>query len=391
MTPADGGHAMASVAFLGADMTDNPFADVALYMRGFQISRMINVVPSCCAHDRAHSLRRAAPEASAPVAAFSEFTKALREPGSFRRCIRVRNRAGSHRKASPPSQTRQPSDTDAAPAARTFCPPESRIFVLVAAILASSMGFIDGSVISIATPAIRADLGASLADAQWVSNAYMLFLASLLLIGGAAGDRFGLRNVFAIGIVLFVVASLVCAIAPTPLLLILARAVQGIGAAIMVPGSLAIIAKAYPREERGKAIGVWAAASSLTTILGPDHRRLRADGARRLELAAGLRHQPAARRHCAGAAVARACPADTPDEGRRLDIVGGMLVTAALLLLALGLTGDDSVPELGRALLLCGIAVVLIIAFLIWESADEVADAAAAAVLQPLRFRAPTG
>jgi MFS family permease len=81
----------------------------------------------------------------------------------------------------------------------------SRIYVLVAAILASSMGFIDGSVLSIATPAIRANLGASLADAQWISNAYMLFLASLLLIGGAAGDRFGLRNVFALGIVLFVV------------------------------------------------------------------------------------------------------------------------------------------------------------------------------------------
>ena len=84
-------------------------------------------------------------------------------------------------------------------------PAQSRIYVLVAAILASSMGFIDGSVLSIATPAIRADLGASLADAQWISNAYLLFLSSLLLIGGAAGDRFGIRNVFAIGIVLFVV------------------------------------------------------------------------------------------------------------------------------------------------------------------------------------------
>ena len=99
--------------------------------------------------------------------------------------------------------------------------------MLVAAILASSMGFIDGSVLSIATPAIRADLGASLADAQWISNAYLLFLSSLLLIGGAAGDRFGLRNVFAIGIVLFVVASLVCAVAPNPTFLIAARAVRG--------------------------------------------------------------------------------------------------------------------------------------------------------------------
>src|SRR6478752_7031426 len=143
----------------------------------------------------------------------------------------------------------------AAVAPASFCPPESRGYVLLAAVLASSMGFIDGSVVSLAMPAIRADLGASLADAQWISNAYMLFLASLLLIGGAAGDRFGLRNVFALGIVLFVAASLVCAVAPNPTFLIIARAVQGLGAALMVPGSLAIIAKAYPREERGKAIG----------------------------------------------------------------------------------------------------------------------------------------
>ena len=147
--------------------------------------------------------------------------------------------------------------------------PAARRFVLVAAILASSMGFIDGSVISIAIPAIRADLGATLADAQWISNGYMLFLSSLILLGGAAGDRFGLRNMFGLGIVVFVAASLVCAIAPTPLVLVIARAVQGAGAAFMVPGSLAIIAKAYPRDERGKAIGIWAAASSLTTIAGP--------------------------------------------------------------------------------------------------------------------------
>src|SRR3989337_239353 len=102
----------------------------------------------------------------------------------------------------------------ASAASTTFCPPERRRFVLIAAILASSMGFIDGSVISIATPAIRADLGATLADAQWISNAYLLLLSSLLLIGGAAGDRFGVRNVFMIGIAAFVAASMACAIAP---------------------------------------------------------------------------------------------------------------------------------------------------------------------------------
>lgn len=147
--------------------------------------------------------------------------------------------------------------------------PAQRRRILVAAIVASSMGFIDGSVISIVTPAIRASLGASLADVQWVSNAYLLTLSSLLLLGGAAGDRFGLRNVFAAGIVLFVIASLASALAGNAAFLIAARAVQGIGAAFMVPGSLAIIAEAYPKDQRGGAIGTWAAASSLTTLLGP--------------------------------------------------------------------------------------------------------------------------
>ncbi|MDB5540382.1 MAG: transporter [Devosia sp.] len=254
----------------------------------------------------------------------------------------------------------------AAPAA-TFCPPQNRIYVLVAAILASSMGFIDGSVLSIATPAIRADLGASLADAQWISNAYMLFLASLLLIGGAAGDRFGLRNVFAIGIVLFVVASLVCAVAPNPAFLIGARAVQGLGAALMVPGSLAIIAKAYPREERGKAIGLWSAFSSLTTILGPVVGGFvlttMGDWSWRLVFAINL--------PLGGIALALLLlkvPADQPEAGRRLDLVGGGLITIALLMIALGLTGTEAdAPTLGHVLIYCGIGLVALATFLWWE------------------------
>ncbi len=150
-----------------------------------------------------------------------------------------------------------------------FCSPSQRRFVLVAAILASALGFIDGSILAIAMPAIRVDLGASLAQAQWISNAYALTLSALILAGGAAGDRFGLRRAFVAGIALFVVSSLACAMAPGPGVLIAFRAIQGIGAAIMVPGSLAIIAKAYPKKERGRAIGIWAAASALTTALGP--------------------------------------------------------------------------------------------------------------------------
>ncbi len=263
------------------------------------------------------------------------------------------------------------NDVKSSAAPATFCPAQSRIYVLVAAILASSMGFIDGSVLSIATPAIRADLGASLADAQWISNAYMLFLASLLLIGGAAGDRFGLRNVFAIGIVLFVVASLVCAVAPNPTFLIAARAVQGLGAALMVPGSLAIIAKAYPREERGKAIGLWSAFSSLTTILGPVIGGFvlttMGDWSWRLVFAINL--------PLGGIALALLfwkVPADQPEAGRRLDLIGGALITVALLMIALGLTGTGgSAPVLSHVLVYCGIGIAALIAFIWWEARSK--------------------
>lgn len=131
------------------------------------------------------------------------------------------------------------------------------------------MGFIDGTVTAIAMPAIRASLGASLADAQWINNAYMVALAALILTGGAFADRFGLARVFSLGIALFIAMSLVCAIAPDAQTLIAARFAQGIGAALMVPGSLAIVSRAYPRDQRAAAIGTWAAYSAVTTALGP--------------------------------------------------------------------------------------------------------------------------
>src|SRR5690606_1001295 len=115
-----------------------------------------------------------------------------------------------------------------------YCPRPRRRFVLVAAILASAMGVIAGSGVAIASPAIRRSLGASLTDAQWINNAYMLALSALMLAGGAAGDRYGLKRVFSAGILLFIVASAICALAWTPAVLIAARALQGIGAALMV-------------------------------------------------------------------------------------------------------------------------------------------------------------
>jgi EmrB/QacA subfamily drug resistance transporter len=131
------------------------------------------------------------------------------------------------------------------------------------------MAFIDGSVVSVALPALQADLATSVRGSQWIVNAYMLTLGALILVGGAAGDRYGRRRIFALGIVVFTLASIGCGLAPNVEALIAARAVQGIGGALMVPESLAIISATFPEEERGRAIGTWAGFSALTTALGP--------------------------------------------------------------------------------------------------------------------------
>jgi EmrB/QacA subfamily drug resistance transporter len=142
-------------------------------------------------------------------------------------------------------------------------------WVLPATILGSSMSFIDGSVVNVALPAMQRGFDGSLSTMQWVMNGYLLTLASLILLGGSAGDRFGLRRVFILGLLAFTAASLACAVAPSALWLIAARTAQGAAAALLVPASLAIIGSAYSGAARGPAIGTWAAAASLTTALGP--------------------------------------------------------------------------------------------------------------------------
>jgi EmrB/QacA subfamily drug resistance transporter len=142
-------------------------------------------------------------------------------------------------------------------------------FVLAATVLASAMAFIDGSVVTIALPVIQKDFGATFQELQWIVNAYTLMLGALILVAGALGDRVGRRRIFAIGILIFASASLACAVATGSLIMIAARAVQGAGAALLVPQSLAIISASFPRKTRGRAIGVWAAASAITTSLGP--------------------------------------------------------------------------------------------------------------------------
>ncbi|MGH8495857.1 MAG: MFS transporter [Gammaproteobacteria bacterium] len=151
----------------------------------------------------------------------------------------------------------------------TGCAARARPWVLVATILGSSMAFIDGSVVMVALPAIQADLSTSVRGAQWIVNGYMLMLGALILAGGAIGDRFGRRRVFAIGIVVFTAASMACGLAPDTAMLVAARVAQGIGGALLVPSSLAIISAAFPESERGRAIGTWAGFSALTTAFGP--------------------------------------------------------------------------------------------------------------------------
>ncbi|MEP9380065.1 DHA2 family efflux MFS transporter permease subunit [Aquabacter sp. CN5-332] len=250
---------------------------------------------------------------------------------------------------------------------RQFCPVESRKFVLIAAILASAMGFIDTTVVALATPAIRVDLGASLVDAQWISNSYMLFLSALVLLGGAAGDVFGARNTFAFGIAVFAVSSLACAAAPDALSLILVRAAQGFGAAFMVPGSLAVIARAYPPEERGAAIGIWAAASSLTTAVGPliGGLVLSFDSSWAWRSIFALNIPIGA---LALVILLRRVPSDARRDRQRLDLVGAVLVTVALGALAWGLTasGPAGGPDLLAWLSLGGGALIFAI-FIRWE------------------------
>ncbi len=142
-------------------------------------------------------------------------------------------------------------------------------WVLVATILGSSMAFIDSTVVNVALPVLQTELKATVADVQWVVEAYALFLAALILVGGSLGDHFGRRRIYATGITLFTLASLACGFAPTITFLIVARAVQGIGGALLVPGSLAIIGAFFDSEQRGRAIGTWSGFTAITSALGP--------------------------------------------------------------------------------------------------------------------------
>ena len=146
-------------------------------------------------------------------------------------------------------------------------PPMRGGWILAATILGSSMAFIDGTVVNVALPSMQHSLNATVSGAQWVVESYALFLAALILLGGTLGDLFGRRLIFTSGVFLFAAASAWCGFAPDIRHLIAARALQGVGGALLVPGSLAIISAAFPTAERGKAIGTWSGFTGITAAL----------------------------------------------------------------------------------------------------------------------------
>ncbi|HSS14721.1 MAG TPA: DHA2 family efflux MFS transporter permease subunit [Rhizomicrobium sp.] len=207
-------------------------------------------------------------------------------------------------------------------------------WVLTTCILASSLSFVDGSVTNVALPAIGKALGGGAADLQWVINAYLLPLSALLLLGGAAGDRYGRKRLLVGGTFLFAAASILCALAPNLTALLAGRALQGIGAAILMPNSLAILGASFSGEARGRAIGIWASMGAVMAAIGPvlggwliDVMGWRAIFFINLPLAAGA------------IMVGLIFVKDSHDRARpALDIPGGLLATASLGALTWGLT-----------------------------------------------------
>src|SRR5271166_1820648 len=143
------------------------------------------------------------------------------------------------------------------------------VWILVTTIIGSSMAFIDGTVVNVALPALQSSFGASVVGVQWVVESYGLTLAALILVGGSMGDLFGRRRMFLLGVAVFAAASIICGFASSIQQLITARAVQGIGAAFLVPGSLALISASFGESERGRAIGTWSGSTAITTAIGP--------------------------------------------------------------------------------------------------------------------------
>ena len=239
-------------------------------------------------------------------------------------------------------------------------------WVLLATVLGSAIASIDATVVGIALPAIGRDFNSSLATLQWVVTAYTLTLAGLLLFAGALGDKYGRKRIFILGVVWFAVASLLCGIAPDAPFLIAARAVQGIGAALLTPGSLAIIEASFAPEDRGKAIGAWSGLSGVGSAIGPflGGWLIQAVSWRLifvinlplavLVVAVSVRHVPESR---------------DPQATGPVDFLGGALATLGLIGLTYGLIEGPTVGWTSPVPLTALIAgVALLAAFVVWEA-----------------------
>src|SRR5918997_428399 len=228
--------------------------------------------------------------------------------------------------------------------AQSVCTPDTAPWVLAATILGSSMAFIDETALPVALPAIQDGLGATAVDGQWVVAAYTLFLAALVLVGGSLGDRLGRRRVFSVGVVLFALASAWCGLSQSPEQLIVARGFQGVGAAFLVPNSLAIIGASFEEERRGRAIGTWTSFTSVTLILGPVLGGYLAENVS--WRAVFFINVPIA---LAVLAVTRSHVPESQDpEARRLDLPGAVLVAVGLGGVVFGLL-ESSRSGLGDA------------------------------------------
>jgi EmrB/QacA subfamily drug resistance transporter len=245
-------------------------------------------------------------------------------------------------------------------------------WVLATTILASSLAFIDGSVVNVGLPALGATFKASAGDLQWVINAYLLPLSALLLLGGAAGDRYGHARILVAGTAMFGLGSLGCAFAPSLIWLLAARGLQGVGAAFLMPNSLAILGAHLSGEARGRAIGIWASAGATMAALGPvlggwliDTVGWHAIFLINLPLAAAA----------IVLAIVFVRDARREDDAPALDLLGGILATASLGVLTWGLTiGSGPGGWTPSALVLVCTGIALMLGFLATErSKSEVA------------------
>ena len=256
------------------------------------------------------------------------------------------------------------SDVAAARLAKSAAASPHPRLILAATILASSLAFVDGSVVNVGLPEIGRSLVADAEALQWVVNGYLLPLSALLLLGGAAGDRFGRRRLLVIGVSLFALASLGCALAPGLSGLLAARALQGVGAAMLMPNSLAILGAAFGGEAKGRAIGVWAATGAAMGAAGPvlggwliDLGSWRAIFLINLPLAAG-----------AIALTWRYVPQDRDGSGQPLDWAGGLLATIGLGALTWALTvGSSPGGWTTEALFMVFVALILLWLFVLVE------------------------